>query len=163
MTERLYRRRTVLRGATVALGATLAGCTGGGDEAEREVTKPDVPTIQDEPAYEGWFTDVSNYRGTYDFTDRNEVSVAVGAPGNGGNFAFEPAAIAISTDTTVVWDWTGKDGPHNVVAKDGTFESETKSGDDAEFSYTFTTAGNHRYLCEPHVNVGMKGAVVVRR
>lgn len=127
------------------------------------MTTPDVPTISDEPAYEGWFSDVSNYRGTYDFTDRSEVTVAVGAPGNGGNFAFEPAAIAISTGTTVAWDWTGKDGPHNVVAEDGTFESETKSGDAASFSYTFPSAGNHRYLCEPHANMGMKGAVVVRR
>lgn len=90
------------------------------------------------------------------------MSVAVGAPGNGGSYAFSPPAIAVSPGTTVVWDWTGEDGPHNVVEQDGAFASEQQSGDDASFTHRFSTPGVHRYFCRPHVSFGMKGAVAVR-
>jgi plastocyanin len=46
-----------------------------------------------------------------DMTEQSEVTVETGAEGNGGNFAFEPAAIRIDTGTTVVWKWTGQ-GAH---------------------------------------------------
>lgn len=126
------------------------------------MTTPDQPKLSAEPAYDGWFEDVNNYRGTYDFTDSDEVSVAVGAPGNGGNYAFEPAAIAITTGTRVVWEWTGNAGPHNVVETDTVFASDKLSGADATFEHQFDAPGVYRYLCEPHASFDMKGAVVVR-
>jgi halocyanin-like protein len=160
MTE-LVARRDVLRGTGLALGASLAGCVGGGG-GDSEVTTPNQPTLSEEPDYGGWFEEVSNYRDTYDFTDADEVTVAVGAPGNGGDYAFEPAAIAVTTGTRVVWDWTGEAGPHNVVANDGAFASEKQSGADVTFSHQFGSPGMYKYLCQPHATFNMQGAVVVR-
>jgi halocyanin-like protein len=153
-------RRTVFRGAALALVAGLAGCVGGGGDGE--VTTPDQPKLSEEPDYGGWFDEVSNYDGTYDFTDSDEVTVAVGAPGNGGNYAFEPAAIAVETGTRVVWDWTGEAGPHNVVSTDDAFASDKLSGDDVTFEHQFDSPGIYTYLCEPHATFDMQGAVVVR-
>ncbi|MFB6269895.1 MAG: halocyanin domain-containing protein [Halobacterium sp.] len=158
--EDSYSRRSVLTGAAIGVTGAVAGCLGGSGDGG--ATTPDVDTVANEPDYSGWFEDVENYDGTYDYTGRDEVTVAVGASGNGGNFAFAPAAIAVSTGTTVVWDWTGQAGPHNVVHRDGAFASERKSGDDAQFTHEFTETGTYRYVCEPHVSFGMKGAVVVR-
>jgi len=67
--------------------AGLAGCSGGSQE------------------YGDWFENVDNYDGEADRTDESTVTVAVGAD---DGFAFEPAAICVTTGTTVVWEWTGE-------------------------------------------------------
>ena len=54
-----------------------------------------------------------------DRTGQSSVEVAVGAAGNGGNFAFGPAAVKVSKGTKVVWEWNGKGGTHNVKATEG--------------------------------------------
>jgi halocyanin-like protein len=70
--------------------------------------------------------------------------------------------VAVSTGTTVVWEWTGEGGAHNVVAEDGTFDSgETVTEAGTTFEYTFEEAGTYTYVCTPHEAVGMKGAVYV--
>jgi halocyanin-like protein len=89
------------------------------------------------------------------------VTVAVGAEGNGGNFAFDPAAIRVSSGTTVVWNWTGQGAQHNVVAEDGSFESELTEEEGFTFEHTFSESGTYEYACTPHRSLGMKGAVVV--
>ena len=67
-----------------------------------------------------WLAETDNYgRSVTDMTGSGSVEVAVGAEGNGGNFAFEPAAIRVSPGTTVNWTWTGNGGAHNVVADGG--------------------------------------------
>jgi halocyanin-like protein len=89
-----------------------------------------------------------------------EVTVEVGAGDTA--LAFGPAAVHVDLGATVVWEWTGKGGAHNVVAEDGTFESGDPVGEaGATFRYTFEQAGIYRYYCNPHRAVGMKGAVVV--
>jgi halocyanin-like protein len=160
MARRELHRRHVLAGVGSGFAAALAGCLGGGGDGD--VTTPDKPKLSEEPNYGGWFEEVSNYNGTYDFTDSDEVTVAVGAPGNGGNYAFEPPAIAVTTGTRVLWDWTGEAGPHNVVAVDGAFSSDKQSGDDVTFEHQFDSPGIYKYLCEPHATFDMQGAVVVR-
>jgi len=70
--------------------------------------------------YDGWLDDVDNYDGTHDYTGQDEVTVAVGAV---DGLKFGPAAILIDPGTTVVWEWTGEGGAHNVVADDETFNS----------------------------------------
>ena len=137
--------------------AALAGCfgdgNGGGD---------DGPILDTEPNYKGWFKGVSNYEGTRDLRDQSEVTVAVGAQGSLGYFKFAPPAIAVSPGTTVRWEWTGKGGPHNVVAQEGTFESgKPVDRKDETFEYTFDSPGVFRYYCEPHRGQGMKGAAFV--
>jgi halocyanin-like protein len=109
-----------------------------------------------------YLSDVENYDGVTDETGSDEVTVQVGAEGNGGNFAFEPAAVQVSPGTDVVWEWTGEGGGHNVVHEDGEFGSELQEEEGATFTYTFEEAGNFLYYCEPHRGVGMKGAVIVQ-
>lgn len=110
---------------------------------------------------EQWFSNVDNYGGVIDRTGRRTVTVDVGAPGNGGAFAFDPPAVRVSRGTTVTWEWTGDGGSHDVVAVDGSFESPLHSAAGATFTHTFDDAGTYRYYCTPHRPLGMKGAVVV--
>jgi len=107
-----------------------------------------------------YLADANNYDGTItDATGRSEVSVAVGA---GDGYAFGPAAVRVDAGTTVVWEWTGGGGLHNVVAEDGAFDSgDPVSGRDATFEHTFGDSGTYLYYCNPHKALGMKGAVVV--
>ncbi|MFB6233556.1 MAG: halocyanin domain-containing protein [Haloarculaceae archaeon] len=139
-------RRGVLR-AGVAAGAVAAA---GG------------PVTAQESPYGGWFDDTDNYAGTVDGTGRESVTVAVGAGETG--LVFEPAAIAVDPETTVVWEWTGSGGGHNVVAENGAFESDTVSEAGHTFEHTFADDADGdivRYVCEPHRTLGMVGAVAV--
>ena len=113
--------------------------------------------------YGDWLADVPNYDGTHDYRGRDAVTVAVGAGENG--LVFAPAAILVDPGTTVVWEWTGAGGAHNVVAEAGTFDSgETVGEANHTFEHTFAdaTAGDvFTYYCTPHQAVGMKGVVAV--
>jgi len=121
----------------------------------------DTAAAQSEPDYGGWFDGVSNYEGTYDYTGQSEVTVAVGSEANGGYYGFNPAAIRVDPGTTVVWEWTGEGNSHNVVAEDGSFESELYSAPGETFEHTFESEGTYKYYCDPHRSLGMLGAVVV--
>jgi halocyanin-like protein len=113
--------------------------------------------------YDGWLEGVSNYDGTHDYRGQDEVAVEVGAGENG--LRFGPAAILIDPGATVVWEWTGAGGNHNVVADDGTFDSGSAVGEEGTtFEYTFSDAADgdtFNYYCGPHQAVGMKGVVAV--
>ncbi len=145
-------RRSFLRETAAVAGATAA--TGAVDASG-------TAAAQSGPDYGDWFGDTSNFDGTYDFTGKSEVTVQVGAQGNGGNLAFSPAAIRVDPGTTVVWEWTGKGSTHNVVADDGSFESDMYSAAGKTFSHEFGSEGTYKYFCQPHKMMGMKGAVVV--
>lgn len=165
-------RREFLRATgAVAVGVGLAGCSGsdGGEETEAMTTETEAPTetatatesgnyVEEEPSYGGWMEDAKNYDQTVDATGKDEITVKVGA---GEGFAFGPAAVQVSSGTTVVWEWVGKGGDHNVVANDDSFSSSLQSEAGATFKHTFEETGTHKYFCEPHKTVGMKGAVVV--
>jgi len=138
-------RRNVLRGAA---GLTVAAAA-----------RPAL--AQSEPNYGGWFDNVGNYDGTVDKREQDEVTIQVGAQGNGGPYAFGPPAVRVSPGTTVVWEWTGKGGSHNVVAESGDFESDLTGETGYTFDYTFEDAGVYKYACTPHKTMGMKGAIVV--
>jgi halocyanin-like protein len=140
-------RRTLL--GTVAGGAAtaVAGCLGGGGGA-------DGP-------FDGYLADVDNFDGVRDRTGRSTVRVTVGAEGNGGAFAFAPAAVRVDAGTEVVWEWTGEGGRHNVVAEDGAFASNLVLAAGHTFSHAFDEPGTTKYVCEPHRGLGMKGVVVV--
>lgn len=120
-------------------------------------------------------TEVGGADDTYDgsildLREESEVTIDVGAAGNGDGYAFGPSAVAVSTGTEILWDWTGDGGRHNVVAtpdaqigeSDYVFSSgDPVSGADNEYTYTFDETGIALYQCEPHLSLGMKGAVVV--
>jgi len=175
MTDRWRRRHVVRAAPAVAVSGVLAGCpspgqtildglpdgdggNGGSGEDDSE------PVLTAEPEYGGWFADVDNYNsGTAVYKrDTESATVTVGAPGNGGRFAFDHPAVAVSPETTVRWVWSGEGGEHNVVAVDGVFDSGAPTDESGNvFAHRFDDAGTYRYYCEPHEDVGMKGAVTV--
>jgi halocyanin-like protein len=165
--ESTRTRRRVLKttGALIAAG-TLAGCSSetsddsesGGDGGDGG--DGDSGGNSDPRSFDGWFETTDNYDGVEDETGSNEVSVTVGAEGNGGNLAFGPAAIKVDTGTTVVWEWNGEGGQHNVVDEGGDFESDLTQEEGFTFEYTFESAGTFKYACSPHEALGMKGVVV---
>ena len=139
-------RRSVLRGLATASAAGVAATAPAAAQSERI-------------DYDGWFETVSNFDGTADKRGQSEVTVSVGASGNGGSYAFDPPAVHVDPGTTVVWEWTGN-GRHDV-ATDDAFSSEMIGEDGATFSHTLEEEGITTYYCTPHKRMGMKGAVVV--
>lgn len=115
------------------------------------------------PEVDRWLADVDNYEGTVpDRTAAERVSVSTGAPGNGGHFAFDPPALAVSPGTTVEWEWTGEGGAHDVHFVEADLaNSELQPEAGATFTHTFEEPGVYRYTCRPHRGIGQKGAVVV--
>jgi len=147
--------------------ATATEASGGGD-AGSEDTATATATESSESGGSGasaeleeWFSNVDNYESIADETGSDQVTVSVGAQGNGGAFAYDSPAIRISTGTTVVWEWTGQGAQHNVAAEGGAFESELNGEEGFTFEHTFSSSGTYRYACTPHRTLGMKGAVVV--
>ncbi|MEF8777144.1 MAG: halocyanin domain-containing protein [Haloarculaceae archaeon] len=166
-------RRRFLQLSGAATVATLAGCAGGAsdsttteDGAANGATDTATATPGTRTAttdFGGWLADTSNFDGTVrDARDEDALTIAVGASGNSGNFAFEPAAVTIDPGGTVTWEWTGEGGSHNVVDESGSFESgdPTDTAGDT-YEQTFSDAGVVKYFCRPHRDLGMRGVVVV--
>jgi halocyanin-like protein len=118
-----------------------------------------------EAEYGDFFSDVDNYDGTTEnLTGQESVEVEVGAQGNGGTFAFAPPAVRVSPGTTVTFTWTSN--THNILLEDQPEESSWEGHAPIEntgftLEHTFETPGVYTYYCEPHLSLGMKGAVVV--
>ncbi|MFB6096323.1 MAG: halocyanin domain-containing protein [Haloferacaceae archaeon] len=164
MTEPTPTRRTLLRASAATIPVALAGCTGGATSPEPTSgggSGTDASGGGNKRSFDGWMADVGNYDGVVDRTGSDAVTVRVGARANGGNYGFEPAAVRVSTGTTVTWEWTGKGGTHDVVAEDESFESELYGAAGATFEQTFDDAGTVEYYCMPHRTMGMKGVIVV--
>lgn len=146
-----------------------SGDDGGNDETSAgsgsvEETDPsaEVPTEIDNYLNQG---DARLYDGAIaDYTGQNEVTIDVGAGDVG--FAFDPAAIRIDAGTTVIWEWTGQGGSHNVVSVESS-ESEFSSGNavsegGSTFEQSFQNTGIQLYLCVPHQATGMLGGIDVQ-
>lgn len=140
-------RRAFLRSAAVGTAAA-AGAAG-------------TASAQAEPDFGGWLEGVDG--GFEDHRGESEVTVQVGAEGNGGNYAFAPAGLWVDPGTEVTWEWTGQGQSHNVNNQEGPgdYQSEIVAEEGHTFSYTFEEAGISKYQCDPHVSLGMKGAVAV--
>ena len=146
------KRRDFIRTAGGSAAATTAVAASSGSAAAQTVQ----PEFSELEGIDG---------GIEDLRGESEVTVEVGASGNGGNVAFSPAGIWIDPGTTVIWEWTGEGGDHNVVTTDGpaSLESELvgEAGATYEFEFTEDHAGITNYQCEPHASLGMLGAVAV--
>ncbi|MFC7222083.1 halocyanin domain-containing protein [Halalkalicoccus sp. GCM10025322] len=113
-----------------------------------------------EPAWPSFVTDANNFNGTEDLRGQGEATVQVGAGSDG--LAFDPPGIWVDTGTTVIWEWTGEGGGHNVAAVEGgDFASEVSSESGFTFENTFEEGGIVTYECEPHTSQGMHGGVAV--
>jgi len=95
-----------------------------------------------------------------DMTGEDEIEVINGDHEDYDSYVFEPAAVTVDVDTTVVWEWSGPDG-HSVTDEDGEFDSETLDGDGETWDYTFEEPGLYRYYCTPHRSLAQLGAVIV--
>ncbi|WP_440990198.1 halocyanin domain-containing protein [Haloarchaeobius baliensis] len=143
----MQRRQFMAAAGTVALGTAASGLAAG--QQTGEVSLVD------------WFDGVSNADGLVDWTGESEVTITVGSEGNGGAFAFDPPAVRIDPGTTVVWEWSGNGGVHDVAAEDGSFASEMQGETGATFEQTFEESGVVRYACNPHKSMGMRAALMV--
>lgn len=162
MTTRTFDRRTYLGGLGLGCALLLGGCVGAPQAAAGDAPADGGDGGGDAPPdFDGWFADVGNFDGVADRTGMDTVSVTVGASGNGGAYAFDPAAVEVTAGTTVVWSWTGEGGMHDVTHEDGAFESELTDDADYTFEHVFDAPGIYKYVCTPHEGIGMKGAVVV--
>ena len=143
-------------------GGDGGGGGGGGGGASRGENVPE--------AVHSFLTNIGSsgaalYEGeAEDMTGSSEVTVEVGAGDNG--LAFGPPAILVDSGTSIVWEWTGNGGGHNVVSAEDSAMSfnsgEAVSEAGTTFSQTFDSAGNQLYYCSPHQAVGMAGAVIVQ-
>lgn len=111
--------------------------------------------------YDGWFDDVGNFEGTVDLTGEGEVSVDVGAGDLG--LEFDPPAIHVDPGTTIIFEWTGEGGGHNVVERETgeRYESERTDEGGTTYELTVESDGISKYVCVPHIENGMKGAIAV--
>lgn len=80
------------------------------------------------------------------------------------NNAFLPDVLNISAGDTVIWINTS--GDHNVNGSQSIFASNPESfgntvGNNWTFIHVFGIAGTYQYQCDPHVNLGMTGTVIV--
>lgn len=97
----------------------------------------------------------------------SDLDADAGTPGGDGgggdntvvlrDIAFKPETISVNVGDTVSWRFQDKGIPHNVVADDGSFKSETT--DSGTFRHRFQSAGSFSYTCTVHP--GMDGTVVV--
>ena len=150
-------RRRVLRGA---LATTAVAGAGAGTASAQETV-----------SYGDWFTDATkggttqNFDGTTaDERGSSSVTVQVGAQGNGGPFAFDPPAVRVDPGTTVTFEWVSD--THNTIVEaqpEGAGWEGHEPIENSGFSYdhTFDAEGLYEYYCQPHLPLGMKGAIVV--
>ena len=145
---------------TAAAGATTAAAATGTAAAQSttEGTEGGGGGGGGQPDLGGYLDGANNFGGSVtDMRGQDEVVVEVGA---GSGLAYGPAAVHVDNGATVVWEWTGEGGAHNVVAEDETFNSGSTQTS-GTFEYTFEEDGIYDYFCVPHKGSGMLGAVVV--
>lgn len=148
-------RRRFLRSVPATLGAVALGS---GTAAAQETATP----ASQRPDWDGWLEDIDG--GYRDARGSDEVTVRVGASGNGGSFAFQPAGLWVDPGTTVIFQWTGQGGGHNVVAQSGPADldsGEPVSEAGTTYELTVEAGGITEYICEPHAGLGMQGAIAV--
>lgn len=166
-------RRQFLCATGLVTTTGVAGCL----DVQEDPDELDTVPGSKHPAIDEWLTGTTvggtagNYDGTLrDWTGRNTVTVDVGAPGNGGSFAFDPPAVVVTLGTDVRFSWTGDGNPHNVVADPDeqigranyTFRSgEPVDGEGVKYSNSLNKEGAANYHCDRHLDVGMKGGIAV--
>ena len=152
-------RRALLRGVAGATAVSTAAGTAAAQEGEGGEgggggnQRPVFPSYVD--GAEGG--EYSDERGN------SEVTVEVGAGSN--QVAFAPTKIWIDPGTTVNFEWVSNG--HNVLPNSqpegAGWEGSGQALENEGFSYshTFETGGMYTYLCSPHEQLGMKGAIAV--
>lgn len=73
------------------------------------------------------------------------------------NFAFNPDTLTVKVGTTVTW--INQETDHDVVSDAGVFTSP-RLNNGANYTYTFTQAGEYPYHCGIHPS--MTGKIIVQ-
>ena len=147
-------RRAFMRTAGGAAAAAGAATATAGTAAAQEV-EPDWPS--------GAVGNVGSYA---DARGQDSVTISVGAGDQG--LAFDPTLVWVDEGTTIVFEWTGAGGSHNVQTVDGGGPASLDSGNpvgEEGATYEYETgsedAGITHYHCVPHTAVGMHGGIAV--
>ena len=130
---RTLTRRETLRTAAGTVAAGIAGASVAGTAA-----------AQGGVDYGGWFGsgtggETGNFDGTVDRTGQDSVTIEVGSQGNGGPYAYGPAAVRIDPGTTVTFEWVSN--THNVLIEEQPSDSGWDGVEAIEnqgFSHEFT-------------------------
>ena len=147
------KRRDFVRTAGGATAAVAASAGAAGTVAAQE-ERPDWPSGV-----------TGGNLGTYeDARGQDEVTVEVGA-GSGG-LAFDATELWVDPGTTIVFEWTGAGGAHNVVTVEGPADLDSGTAVDEEgyvyeYEVTEEDAGITHYHCAPHDAVGMHAGIAV--
>lgn len=151
----------VVGDAQVTLPSDAPASDGSGDGTGDGEDPTEEPALGPMLDFDGWLDGTDNYRGVADKRGQSEVTIQVGAAGNGGEFAFEPAAVRVDPGTTVVWEWVSDAATYDVVDDSLGFASEKATLPGTTFAMQFDGDGESRYDCTEYSDQGMRGVVVV--
>lgn len=106
-------------------------------------------------------TPTSTQSAVTDARGRSKVTVTIGPD---GDLRFDPAALRISTGTTVTWVWDTDN--HNIVVGKQPPEANWEGHERIEYegftyTHTFTVAGRYEYWCQPHQDLGREWTILV--
>jgi len=76
-----------------------------------------------------------------------------------GGLVFIPATTNIAVNDRVIWSWAGNN--HSTTSDTNGLWDSLVNNSPHSFTNTFTSAGTFPYHCTIHVNLGMKGTIVV--
>ncbi|MGB7746222.1 MAG: Ig-like domain-containing protein [Verrucomicrobiia bacterium] len=76
-----------------------------------------------------------------------------------GGFVFTPATTNIAVNDRVIWTWAGNN--HSTTSDTNGLWDSLVNNSPHSFTNTFTSAGTFPYHCTIHVNLGMKGTIIV--
>jgi halocyanin domain len=143
-------RRSLMRATGGAVAATGVTAVGADSVAAQSVEWPSQVNS-------GNGDDETDARG------QDEATVMVGAGDQG--LAFSPKKLWIDPGTTVIFEWTGQGGSHNVETIEGPSgmgaELASEEGNTYEYQFTGEEAGITTYQCNPHKSIGMFGGIAV--
>lgn len=153
---------------TDTAGASPSPTGGSGGGASKTPTDASTGTATDEADGEPSATDVPT-------SSPPATEAPPGSPspdqevvvGPDGTLTFQPRSFTIAAGDTVLWRWDS--GGHNVSPTEGAQpDGADWSGKDrttypsgTTYTYTFYTAGDYEYHCDPHQSVGMVGSFTV--
>ncbi|WP_435195727.1 halocyanin domain-containing protein [Natronomonas sp. EA1] len=151
-----------MRGALVVGDAqvTLPGSGTPTPTPGNESAGENQETPEEKPSFDGWLANTENYDGVHDLRGKDEVTVKVGAQGNGGPLAFEPAAIHVDAGTVVRFRWVGP-RQYDVVDPELDIASEQVAKKGHEYAVRFDGDGLATYACTEYGDQGMRGVVIV--
>lgn len=170
MTSRL-NRRNALRGIASASVLGLAGCLSGDREPTEEGNhnESDDEHHEDEDSHED---DHSDHNHGNDLPEEpvSEANARMYSDSSGEH--FDPHVVWVEEGGTVTWE--NASGSHSTTAyhpdndrplrqpeDTSSWDSGVLVEEGATFEHTFETPGVYQFVCTPHEDLGMIGAVIV--